>query len=582
MRRRQGEGRGRARRREARWKRGGGGGRAWRRSVGRPPGGEGRGCRRRRRRVVGGETGPAPASLSRTSPSRPPPTVSLPGGVRLLRLARSPGAAAGSSTRRPLGGGGGGSSPCPSGAPLPSAARLSPSGAGRSPVAASPRTGVPSARLGTRATRRRCPPRCRRRPPPAGGGASARAGAPAARRAPPAARPGRSSGQAGVRAISALPLVASPSPTPAHPPPLGPRGPGPALPFSVAAPAAPLPWPCPLTPRFPLRAPPPPSVARRGPGRGCGEGRGSAGRVFSPKARRGGGSRGCSSEARGSGRPRPRWLLGAGERPGREREAGCRAVAGPASRRPPGPGPSRAGSVGGLAPLAWRCRPRPAGGEDRRRGGGGGGLWPRSPAPRLARPPPPSVQVPSASRRGGLKTLWGSPVRLGSGRSGPRGGSVPSSRLRRLGPRHPVGCAGGGVATPRARSTRPPGGGSPPARWPSCRVRVRVRPPPPPRPRCGVGRGRWEPPGRLWGCPRSPPAPARARRGRRPDAPSFVRPFRPCRSLISWSLLAGQRRPPGMCRAREGGSPLRSKLVRLLAVDHSARASMKNAASCEN
>ena len=56
----------------------------------------------------------------------------------------------------------------------------------------------------------------------------------------------------------ALPLVASPSPTPAHPPPLGPRGPGPALPFSVAAPAAPLPWPCPLTPRFPLRAPPPP------------------------------------------------------------------------------------------------------------------------------------------------------------------------------------------------------------------------------------------------------------------------------------------------------------------------------------
>ena len=106
-------------------------------------------------------------------------------------------------------------------------------------------------------------------------------------------------------------------------------------------------------------------------------------------------------------------------------------------------------------------------GEDRRRGGGGGGggLWPRSPAPRLARPPPPSVQVPSASRRGGLKTLWGSPVRLGSGRSGPRGGSVPSSRLRRLGPRHPVGCAGGGsprhVPGPRGRreGARPlPGG----------------------------------------------------------------------------------------------------------------------------
>lgn len=334
-------------------------------SVGRAPAGRGReGVSSATTACRGGGDGPrARLPFSDVAVPAPPPTVSLPGGVRLLRLARSPGAAAGSSTRRPLGGGGGGSSPCPSGAPLPSAARLSPSGAGRSPVAASPRTGVPSARLGTRATRRRCPPRCRRRPPPAGGGASARAGAPAARRAPPAARPGRSSGQAGVRAISALPLVASPSPTPAHPPPLGPRGPGPALPFSVAAPAAPLPWPCPLTPRFPLRAPPPPSVARRGPGRGCGEGRGSAGRVFSPKARRGGGSRGCSSEARGSGRPRPRWLLGAGERPGREREAGCRAVAGPASRRPPGPGPSRAGSVGGLAPLAWRCRPRPAGGR---------------------------------------------------------------------------------------------------------------------------------------------------------------------------------------------------------------------------
>lgn len=228
-------------------------------SVGRAPAGRGReGVSSATTACRGGGDGPrARLPFSDVAVPAPPPTVSLPGGVRLLRLARSPGAAAGSSTRRPLGGGGGGSSPCPSGAPLPSAARLSPSGAGRSPVAASPRTGVPSARLGTRATRRRCPPRCRRRPPPAGGGASARAGAPAARRAPPAARPGRSSGQAGVRAISALPLVASPSPTPAHPPPLGPRGPGPALPFSVAAPAAPLPWPCPLTPRFPLRAPPP-------------------------------------------------------------------------------------------------------------------------------------------------------------------------------------------------------------------------------------------------------------------------------------------------------------------------------------
>lgn len=326
----------------------------------------------------------------------------------------------------------------------------------------------------------------------------------------------------------------SPSPSPPPPPP----SPGPARsrPASRCGP------------------PPPPSVARRGPGRGCGEGRGSAGRVFSPKARRGGGSRGCSSEARGSGRPRPRWLLGAGERPGREREAGCRAVAGPASRRPPGPGPSRAGSVGGLAPLAWRCRPRPAGGEDRRRGGGGGGggLWPRSPAPRLARPPPPSVQVPSASRRGGLKTLWGSPVRLGSGRSGPRGGSVPSSRLRRLGPRHPVGCAGGGsprhVPGPRGRreGARPLPGGRRAASVCAC-----GRPPPPASP---VWRGAgqvgtpWAPVGLSSLAPRARACAAGAAAGR-----PVVRPTLPTLSESDLVVSAGRPEAPSGDVPCQGG-----------------------------
>lgn len=191
-------------------------------------------------------------------------------------------------------------------------------------------------------------------------------------------------------------------------------------------------------------------------------------------------------------------------------------------------------------------------GEDRRRGGGGGGLWPRSPAPRLARPPPPSVQVPSASRRGGLKTLWGSPVRLGSGRSGPRGGSVPSSRLRRLGPRHPVGCAGGGVATPRARSTRPPGGGSPPARWPSCRVRVRVRPPPPPASPVWRGAGQvgtpWAPVGLSSLAPRARACAAGAAAGR-----PVVRPTLPTLSESDLVVSAGRPEAPSGDVPCQGG-----------------------------
>ena len=210
----------------------------------------------------GGRRAPRPPPfLGRRRPG-PPPTVSLPGGVRLLRLARSPGAAAGSSTRRPLGGGGGGSSPCPSGAPLPSAARLSPSGAGRSPVAASPRTGVPSARLGTRATRRRCPPRCRRRPPPPAGGGErrlARGRPPPGARLPPPALDGppvrRASAPSPPSRSSPLPLPPRPtprlwglgarvrlSPSPSPPPPPPSPGPARSRPASRCGPPPRPPW----------------------------------------------------------------------------------------------------------------------------------------------------------------------------------------------------------------------------------------------------------------------------------------------------------------------------------------------------
>ena len=203
-------------------------------------------------------------------------------------------------------------------------------------------------------------------------------------------------------------------------------------------------------------------------------------------------------------------------------------------------------------------------GRDRRRVGGG--LWSRPP-PRLACPPHP-VQVPSASRRGGLKTPWGvaRPPRVGA--VGPVGRSPFSPRLRRPPP------PGAGVAAPRHG---PCGRREGATRRPSCRACACA-----PCPRCvgvvggnplgacGVVRARPSRWGALAGCP-------------------VVQPFRPSRSLISFVSTGRPEAPSGECAVPDGGAsppgvgPLEcSKLVRLLAVDHSARASMKNAASCEN
>ena len=166
------------------------------------------------------------------------------------------------------------------------------------------------------------------------------------------------------------------------------------------------------------------------------------------------------------------------------------------------------------------------------------------PNPRLACPPPP-VQVPSAFRRGGLKTLWGSPVRLGSGRSGPWGGG--GSLLPQTPP--PASPApGAGVAAPRHGLGVAAGRGLPGG--PSGRARARA-------PRAlGVWRGGARQAGTPWapvGFVRARPSPL-ARRW--PDAP-VVQPFRPSRSVVSFVLdLAGRRHPcGGVCCAEGGASP---------------------------
>lgn len=146
-----------------------------------------------------------------------------------------------------------------------------------------------------------------------------------------------------------------------------------------------------------------------------------------------------------------------------------------------------------------------------------------------------------------------------------------------------------------------------------------------PRPARGRGRGRGRREGATRRSSRGPwPCAARARAppaspgegGNPPGAcgvpaptlacgrrvPRRVKPFPTPPVCCFLSDLAGRRQPPrpppdshlrggswgrrrDVCRA-SGGSPAEAKrltkLVRLLAVDHSARASMKNAASCEN
>ena len=169
-----------------------------------------------------------------------------------------------------------------------------------------------------------------------------------------------------------------------------------------------------------------------------------------------------------------------------------------------------------------------------------------SPLPRF-RPRPLSGYLATASRRVGLKTPGGSPFRpRGRGDGGARRG--PSRRL----PRTPV---------PEAARRR----------------------------RGGLG----APLGRPWG---SPPR-ARFAGASSVAGPVSVGPDPLPSVVLSLVSLAGPRRTPlRFPRRLSGGggwrgdraavstffSGRKKTFVRLLAVDHSARASMKNAASCEN
>lgn len=164
-----------------------------------------------------------------------------------------------------------------------------------------------------------------------------------------------------------------------------------------------------------------------------------------------------------------------------------RPAVGPSGRRPTG---ARRGPPVCHGPAA----PRPA----RGRGRGRGGRWSasgRGPAgARRAPRPPPPFQVPSASRRGGLKTPGGgSPVRLGVGAVGPAGSREvpPVSPGLRPSPEGPGWARG--VAAPRSRPPRPSGGGYPAVVAWAVAVRGACA-----RPSRVPGGGR-EPPGRLWG-----------------------------------------------------------------------------------
>lgn len=303
----------------------------------------------------------------------------------------------------------------------------------------------------------------------------------------------------------------------------------------------------------------------------------------------GGGVRGSGEERRGEGRVRAR----ASERAGRSPRPGFGDTVGTSSgggrggvpcggwaRRPAGAPPSH----GPVAPGPACCgRPRA---ESVSVGVGGGGERGalRLPLPGLARLPP--LQVPSASRRGGLKTHGGvarPPWGRGGRARGESGGPslLPQTPLpppppprgrgaaRRATPALPAAAAvgrglpggrgaGPGPVCPRACAPRVPDGGG-------C-VCAQVG-----TPRAPVG------------CPSPPRLAGRCRAPRRET-------FRP-RSGLLFSVssdLAGQRQPSlrgGNVPCHRRGTPPKpreTKLVRLLAVDHSARASMKNAASCEN
>lgn len=161
-----------------------------------------------------------------------------------------------------------------------------------------------------------------------------------------------------------------------------------------------------------------------------------------------------------------------------------------------------------------------------------------------------------------------------------------ATAFRRVGLKIP-----GGVASPS------PGSGG--RRGPSGAVDVR-RLPRTPVPRAAGGRSRGAPPRSGFGSPLSG---ARGARLRAPGSPVRRRSRAPCLSVPTrspsvvflsssrWPArgeplsvppppLRGRRVERGPCRRQLSSE--RKTLVRLLAVDHSARASMKNAASCEN
>lgn len=440
-----------------------------------------------------GEGAPCPPPFSRSSPPCPPPGSPpvfpawgrrrcVPRRPLVVPCPWSPPARAPPSLRRA--GRGWGGRVCSPAFVL---------GAGRPPVA--------SARLGTCGVAAGPRGVFRDRVCPSPGGdlrASAHVGCPpsAASRRQPWTVPPRSVGRP-CRPCPPTPCLSLP--TGPLPPGLGP-GSG-SSPSSASAP--PLARParlCPASRRSPLAL-----CGERGLVRGCGEGRG------------GGRRSGVSRKREGSGPPR--WLLG-----GRESEEG-----GVGWRWGPVAAPGGPGSVTGR-----QCRGScPAGLAV-------AGIGVESVAacgpvpPRLACPPHP-VQVPSASRRGGLKTPWGvaRPPRVGA--VGPVGRSPFSPRLCRPPPPGGRGCR----ATPR--SLRPSGGGYPAAVVPCVRV-------------CPVssvcGGGRWEPPGRLWGCPSSPLALGGA--GWMPCCPTFPTFSESDLVCVYWPARGTLR---GMCCARRGGLP---------------------------
>lgn len=221
---------------------------------------------------------------------------------------------------------------------------------------------------------------------------------------------------------------------------------------------------------------------------------------------------------------------------------------GPVVRPRRAPAPRRRGRAGFPSPPPPRAAPRhrarprslsPAFPLGRLEGRG-----PDAGPPLLVRPPP-AVQVPSAFRRGGLKTPWGiARPPAGRGRWWARGG-VPSGGARPL-PRLPRGLrppAGAAPPPPVPRSRRPSGGGF--TRRPSRARAARVA--------CAPRRGGGNPPGACGVV--SALAPAWAAR-----ASPWCETFRPLSGVRSrFCCLSGRPEatpsPLGGGRAAPGGPP---------------------------